>query len=85
MEALACLPVFLLAGHSAGVGGSGHRGDGCAYGPQVLNDRGQELLAGALIQVKADLIGHQEVVIFDKLLQYIAHSLRVIEENQTLR
>lgn len=85
MEAVTCLPVFLLGGHSAGVGGSGHRGDRCAYGPQVLNDRGQELLAGALIQVKADLISHQEVIIFHKLLQYIAHSLRVVEEDQTLR
>lgn len=85
MKAKTCPPVFLLGGHSACVGGSGHGRDGCTYGPQVLNDRRQELLAGALIQVKADLIGHQEVILFDKLLQNVTHSLRVVKENQTLR
>jgi len=51
---------------------------------QVLNYSGEELLAGALVEVKADLIGHQQVVLLYQLLQNITHSLRVVQEYQAL-
>lgn len=77
-------PVFVWRGHSSCICRTGDCGNGSSNCPQVLDYRGEELLAGALIQVKADLIGHQQVVLLHKLLQDVTHSLRVIKEYQAL-
>ena len=78
-------PVFVGGGHSACVGGAGHGGDGRPHGAQVLDDRGEELLTGALVQVEADLVGHQQVVLLHQLLQDVADGLGVVQEDQALR
>lgn len=58
-----CPPVFVRHGHGSSVCGARNSRDGCSHGSQVLDDRGEELLARTLIQVKADLIRHQQVVL----------------------
>lgn len=78
------LPVFVQGGHGARVGRAGHGRDGRAHSAQVLDDGGEELLAGAFIQVEADLVGHQQVVFLHQLLKDVTHRLWVIQEDQAL-
>lgn len=78
------LPIFVCGGHSASVCRARDGGDGCSNSAQVLDDGGKELLAGTLVQVEADLIGHQQVVLLHKLLQDVTHSLWVIEKYEAL-
>uniref|UniRef100_A0A3Q2XUW6 Uncharacterized protein n=1 Tax=Hippocampus comes TaxID=109280 RepID=A0A3Q2XUW6_HIPCM len=75
-----CSPVFICSGHSACIGGTRNCWDWCSNRSQVLDDRGEELLAGALIEVKADLVGHQQVVLLHQLFQDITDSLGIIQE-----
>lgn len=77
-------PVFVWWRHSASVCRTGNCRDWCSNSAQILDDRGEELLAGTLIQVKADLIGHQQVILLHKLLQDVTHCLRVVQEYQAL-
>lgn len=85
LQRFPCPPVFVWCGHSAGVCRARDRWDRCSNSPQVLDDRGEELLTGTLVQVKADLIGHQQVVLLHKLLQDVTHGLWVVEEDQALQ
>lgn len=78
------LPIFVSGRHSASVCRARHSGDGCSNSAQVLDDGRKELLAGTLVQVEADLIGHQQVVLLHKLLQDVTHSLWVIEKYEAL-
>lgn len=77
-------PVFLWSRDSASVGGSRHRGNGSSNCAQILDDRRQELLACTFIQVKANLVGHEKVIILHQFFQDVTHSLWVIQEYQAL-
>lgn len=77
-------PVFLWSRDSASVGGSRHRGNGSSNCAEVLDDRRQELLARTFIQVKANLVSHEKVIILHQLFQDVTHSLWVIQEYQAL-
>lgn len=77
-------PVFLWSRDSASVGGSRHGGNGSSNRAQILDDRRQELLARAFIQVKANLVGHEKVIILHQFFQDVTHSLWVIQEYQAL-
>lgn len=77
-------PVFLRSRDSAGVGGSRHGGNGSSNRAQILDDRRQELLACTFIQVKANLVRHEKVIILHQFFQDVTHSLWVIQEYQAL-
>lgn len=77
-------PVFLWSRDSASVGGSRHGGNGSSNRAEILDDRRQELLARTFIQVKANLVGHEKIIILHQFFQDVTHSLWVIQEYQAL-